>query len=114
MSFKYIQVAFHGCQLERCRSIDLFILFILITGQYFWATVTSSSSPYATGQLSCPVCLAKGLDGSRCHLVRRYSLGPDDIVLDGDPAATHGQEQSSPHFSAHFYCGQTVVHLSYC
>ena len=50
-------------------------------GSDFWATVTSNGSPYATGPLSwlsvCPVCLwrwcivAKRLDGSRCHLVRR-------------------------------------------
>jgi len=38
-------------------------------------------------------------------------LGPDDIVLDGDPAPpkVHG-----PQFSAHVSCGQTVARLSYC
>jgi len=35
-------------------------------------------------------------------------LGPGHIVLDG------AQQQSSPLFSAHVYCGQTVAHLSYC
>jgi len=30
--------------------------------------------------------VAKRLNGSRCHLVQRYSLGPGDIVLDRDPA----------------------------
>jgi len=56
--------------------------------------------------------VAKRLNGSRCHLV---SLGPSDIVLDGDPAELpHIKGHSSPHFSAHVYCGQTVVHLSNC
>jgi len=27
---------------------------------------------------------------------------------------SHGKGHSSPHFSAHVYCGQTVAHLSYC
>jgi len=31
-------------------------------------------------------------------------LGPDDIVLDGDPALP-------PQFSSHFYCGQTAGYL---
>ena len=26
----------------------------------------------------------------------------------------HGKGHSSPHFSAHAYCGQTVAHLRYC
>ena len=30
--------------------------------------------------------LAKRLDGSRCHLVQRYSLDPGHIMLDGDQA----------------------------
>ena len=29
--------------------------------------------------------MAKRLDGSRCHLVRRLGLGLGNIVLDGDP-----------------------------
>jgi len=33
-------------------------------------------------------------------------LGPDDIVLDGDPAPPKGH---SPPFSASVYCGQTGV-----
>ena len=40
-------------------------------------------------------------------------LGPDDIVLDGDPAP-HGKGHSNPQFSAHVYSGQTVAHLSNC
>ena len=50
------------------------------------------------------------VDGSRCHLVRRgteVGLGPDDIVLDWD-LAPHNEGHSTPHFSAHVYCGQTA------
>jgi len=42
-------------------------------------------------------------------------LGPGDIVLDGDPAASTEMAQltaAPPHFSAHVYCGQVVAHLS--
>ena len=41
-------------------------------------------------------------------------LGPGHIVLDGDPAPPQKGGQSSPYFSAHVYCGQTVAHLSNC
>ena len=34
-------------------------------------------------------------------------LGPDDIVLDGDPAHAPSKVQS-PQFSAHICCGQTA------
>jgi len=35
-------------------------------------------------------------------------LGPDDIVLDGDPATTSPKRERSslPQFSAHLYCGK--------
>jgi len=39
-------------------------------------------------------------------------LSPDHIVLDGD-AAPPNKGHSTPLFSAHVYCSQTVVHLSY-
>ena len=37
-------------------------------------------------------------------------LGPDDIVLDGDPAtiSTKRERSPSPQFSAHVYCGKTA------
>jgi len=43
-------------------------------------------------------------------------LGPGHIVLDGDPAPPPAPKNgpSSPYFSAHVYCGQTIVHLSSC
>jgi len=39
-------------------------------------------------------------------------LGPGDIVLDGDQAPPTERGTAAPHFSAHVYCGETVVHLS--
>jgi len=39
-------------------------------------------------------------------------LSPGHIVLDGDPAPR--KKGHSPHFLAHVYCGQMVVHVSYC
>ena len=57
------------------------------------------------GTVVCPVCLqlylinvAKLLDGSRCHLVRRQASAP----VSPRKGAEH------PHFSAHVYCGQTA------
>ena len=41
-------------------------------------------------------------------------LVPGDMVLDGYPAPSRGNEHGSPHFLADVYCGQTVAHLSYC
>jgi len=41
-------------------------------------------------------------------------LGPDDIVLDEDPAHPTERGTAVPQFSAHIYCGQTVAHLSNC
>jgi len=49
----------------------------------------------------------------RMPLGTKVGLGPGDIVLDGDPAPTL-KGHSPPNFFAHAYCGQTVVHLSYC
>jgi len=63
--------------------------------------------------------VAKRLDGSRCHLVRRgrpraaqahcVRWGP----LSALPLAPK-RGTTFPEFSAHIYCGQTVDHLSYC
>jgi len=36
-------------------------------------------------------------------------LGPDDIVLDGNPAPPPKKRAQLPQFSAHDYCGQTAV-----
>jgi len=36
-------------------------------------------------------------------------LGSGDVVLDADPAPPHEKGHSSPHFSAHVYCGETIA-----
>ena len=52
--------------------------------------------------------MAKRLDGSRCHLVWRYRIGPGDIVLDGDPASPlqkgGGAQQPLPSFTLFSPC----------
>jgi len=40
-------------------------------------------------------------------LVMKVDLGPGHIVLDGNPAP-YKKGHSTPHFSAHVYCGQTA------
>jgi len=42
------------------------------------------------------------------------SLGPGDIVLDGDPATPTEWGTGAPHLLAHVFRGQTVAHLSNC
>jgi len=44
----------------------------------------------------------------RIPLGKEVELGAGDIVSYGDPATPHGKGHSSPHFSAHGYCGQTA------
>ena len=51
---------------------------------------------------------------TKIPLGTEVDLGPGDTVLDGNPALPHEKGHSSPHFSAHVYCGQTVAHLSNC
>ena len=65
------------------------------TCQPFWATVCKTVRPMVSDTVICLSCLsclwcwcivAKRLDGSGCHLARRYSSAPGHIVLYGDPA----------------------------
>jgi len=42
----------------------------------------------------------------------KVGLGPDRIVLHGDPAPPP-KTGTAPQFSAHVYCGQTFAHLGY-
>jgi len=79
-----------------------------------------SSSPPNGAPHAAPshfsVIVAKPVDGSRFKMpYREVGFGPGDIVLDLPGRSTpHGKGNSSPHFSAHVYCGQTVAHLSRC
>ena len=81
---------------------------------------TSNVSPYAVGPLSCLSCLSVTLvycgqtvTWIKMALGTEVGLNPGDIVLDGDSATTE-RGTAAPHFSAHVYCGQTVVDLSNC
>jgi len=71
----------------------------------FWTTVTSNCSPYATGPLSClPVALvycSQTVGWIKMPLGMEVSLGPGDIVLDGDeapPPTEKGTAAGSPLF----------------
>ena len=57
--------------------------------------------------------VVRRLDGSKCHLVRRYASA-QTIVLHIGTQLPVQNGHSLPQFSAHVYCGQTVAHLSYC
>jgi len=91
----------------------------------FGATGTSNGPSYATGSLSCLSCLSvcdrvtlvycgQTVGRIKMSLGTEVGLGPGDIVLNGDPAPPQKGTQQLPHFSAHVYCGQTVVHLGNC
>jgi len=80
-----------------------------------------NGSPCAIGPLSVLSCLSVTLvycgqtvGWIRMPLGTKVGLGSGHIVLDGDPAPLLRTGHSSPHFSAHVYCGQTVAHLSNC
>jgi len=110
----------------------------------FWATVTSNGSPYVTRPLSCLSCLTAcnvgvlwpngcmdhdatwhgGRPRLRRHCVRWGSAYPRKGAQQPLKIAVLCQMvtqlpppligHSSPHFSAHAYCGQTVAHFSNC
>jgi len=89
----------------------------------FWATVYKTVRPMLSDScLSCLFCLwrwcivAKRLDGLGCHLVwtMDVSMGPGDIMLDGDPSLPKKEHSPSPQFSVAVYCGHTVARVSNC
>jgi len=62
--------------------------------------------------LSCSVCdvgvgpyCGQTIGRIQTKLDKQVGLGPDHIVLDGDPAPTKKAQPTK--FSAHVYCGQT-------
>jgi len=78
--------------------------------------------PFAVcyGTAVCPVCLSVTLvycdqtaGWIKMPLAMEVGLGPGDIVLDGDQSPQKWGH-SSPQFSAHVCCGQTVAHLNNC
>ena len=57
--------------------------------------------------------VAQRMGGPRCHLVRRWPR-PRRHCVRWEPSSPYRKKHSSPHFSAHVYCGQTVARLIYC
>jgi len=89
----------------------------------FWATVTSNSSPYGTGPLSCLSVCNVGVFWPNGWVVQDTTwyggtLGPGGIVLDWDSAPPHGKRHSTerdtadnslPRFSTHFALARPSV-----
>jgi len=76
---------------------------------FFWATVTSNGSPYATGPLSCLSCLPvcnvgvlwpNGWMDKDATWYGGIGLGPGDVVLvlDGDQATPTERCTTAPTF----------------
>ena len=61
-------------------------------------------------QFSAHVCCGQTDAWIKMPLGTEVGIGPDDVVLDGDPALPpqKGGRAPSPIFLAHFYCGQTA------
>jgi len=65
-------------------------------------------------QFSAHVCCGQTAGWIKMALGTKVDLCPRDVVLDGDTTPPQKGGNSIPHFSAHIYCGEMVVHLSYC
>ena len=82
--------------------VDVFVTKCLTDRAGFWTTVTSNGSPYAAGALSCLsvtlVYCGQTVGWIRIPLGTEVGLGPDDIVLDGDPSALRKEAQQPPRF----------------
>ena len=63
-------------------------------------------------QFSAHVRCGQTATWTNMPLGMEVGLDPCHIVLDGDPAPPKGH--SSPLFSTHVYCGQTIARLSCC
>jgi len=50
----------------------------------------------------------------KLKLDTKLGMGPGHIVLDGDLAPPPQRDRAALFVSAHVYCSQMVVHLSYC
>jgi len=79
----------------------------------FWATVCKTVRPTCLSCLSLTlIYCGQTVRWIKMPLGTEVSLSPGHIVLDGDPAPLTGAQQPLPNVSPHFYCGQTVAHLS--
>ena len=72
--------------------------------QFYWATVCKSVHPMLSDR--CPVCLSVTLEScgqtvGRIKMKLRTQVGPDHIVLDGDPAPPPPKGGEATQFSAY-------------
>ena len=92
------------------------------TSPNFWATVCKTVRPMLSDRcpvcLSCPVLSVLSVTFVHCgqtvgrikmKLGMQVGLGPDHIVLGGDPAAPPLKGHSPLQFSAHICCGQMAA-----
>jgi len=70
--------------------------------------------PVPPRQFLAHVCCGQTAGWIKMPLGTEVDLGPGHTVLDGDAAPSPKKGHSSPLFSAHVYCGQTLAHVSYC
>jgi len=91
----------------------------------FWNRIINFGRPFVKRFAICNktvVCLcavvycSQTVGWIKMSLGTELGLGPGHIVLDGDPdkGQIPRRGHSSPHFSAHVYCGQKVAHLNNC
>ena len=76
--------------------------------------VLDGDPPPGPTQIFGPRLLGQTAGWIKMSLGREVGLSPGDIVLDGDrtPPKRSTAVPPHPHFSAHFYCSQTVAHLA--
>jgi len=98
------------------------VLNLFITAGFFDLVCLLFGRPFALcyRTVVCPVCLfylsPNGWMGQDATWYTEVGLIPSHIVyLDENPTPRpHKKGHSSPHSSAHVYCGETVAHLSNC
>ena len=67
-----------------------------------------------TPQLLAHVRCGQTAESIKVPLDREVGIGPGHTVLDAWGPTSPPERGTALQFSAHVYCGQTVVHLSYC
>ena len=75
----------------------------------FWATICKTVRPMLSHRRCLSVTLVycgQTVRRIKMKLGMQVGLGPDHIVLDGDPASPSPKRHSPPQFSVHICCGQ--------
>jgi len=77
-------------------------------------TQLTPSKKHSNPQFSVRVYCGQTAGWIKMPLGREVCLGPDDIMLDGEPVPRLPKRIAPSQFPAYVYCGQTVAHLGYC